>query len=537
MKFATSSLLLVFALGATIAYAQNLPHFDHIIIIVQENRSPDNLFGAGPMHGSTCGVGDPFEPGVDIDNGGYGYINGQGQRQEICNISLPMNDGTLDPWHCYICQTTGYGWVHQYDSGNMDGFCEIYTSGQCKEYSFVQKSDVQPYFDIATAYGFANYMFQTSEGPSFPAHQFLFTGTSAPVAPLQTNYLDFVAENASFPSSGCGQSTYEAPWVDPTGTEGPGSVECYTHDSLVTNSAGEKGVSWRYYTPTAGVIWTAPAAIPEVCYGQNSLSQQGEPCSGTEWTSHISLPNVAVSNFGAPILTDIANCNLQKISWVIPDEIWSDHASLDNTQSPPYGPSWVGNIINAIGNSWSNSNHTCDYWGNNSNDTTAIFVVWDDWGGWFDHVTPPAVYRGTDNPPTCPNGVQENNWGCGYVYGFRVPLLVVSEYTKAGYVSGSCVTNCPQKVFPYVHDFGSILAFTENNFGLSPIDQSTDNGYADRNAPDNVPPYVPLSDFFSLSNQHNFTSISTPYPASFFESYYHNNPSYSPTGPDGGDSD
>src|SRR5580698_916440 len=69
MKFATSSLLLVFALGATIAYAQNLPHFDHIIIIVQENRSPDNLFGAGPMHGSTCGVGDPFEPGVDIDNG------------------------------------------------------------------------------------------------------------------------------------------------------------------------------------------------------------------------------------------------------------------------------------------------------------------------------------------------------------------------------------------------------------------------------------------------------------------------------------
>ena len=100
--------------------------------------------------------------------------------------------------------------------------------------------------------------------------------------------------------------------------------------------------------------------------------------------------------------------------------------------SPPYGPSWVGNIINAVGNSWSNSNHTCDYWGNNSNDTTAIFVVWDDWGGWFDHVTPPAVYRGTDNPPACPNSVQENSWGCGYVYGFRVPLLVVSEYTKAG---------------------------------------------------------------------------------------------------------
>jgi hypothetical protein len=123
------------------------------------------------------------------------------------------------------------------------------------------------------------------------------------------------------------------------------------------------------------------------------------------------------------------------------------------------------------------------------------------------------------------------------VYGFRVPLLVVSEYTKAGYVSGSCVTNCPQKVFPYVHDFGSILAFTENNFGLQSIAQPY---YADYNAPDwdsQHLNHVPLSDFFSLSNQRNFTSISTPYPASFFESYYYVNPNYSPTGPDGGDSD
>ena len=196
----------------------------------------------------------------------------------------------------------------------------------------------------------------------------------------------------------------------------------------------------------------------------------------------------------------------------------------------------MGDIIDAIGNSWANSNHACDYWGNNSNDTTAIFVVWDDWGGWFDHVTPPAVYRGTDNPPSCPTNVQPNNWGCGYVYGFRVPLLVVSEYTKAGYVSGSCTTNCPNKVFPYVHDFGSILAFTENNFGMSYVARPY---YADYNAPDRGPlnQNIPLSDFFSLSNQRNFTNISTPYPASLFEGYYQNNPSYSPTGPDGGDSD
>src|ERR1700691_1651249 len=83
--------------------------------------------------------------------------------------------------------------------------------------------------------GFANYMFQTNEGPSFPAHQFLFTGTSAPTAPNDPNnyYLNFIAENADMFSSGCAQNTYQANWVDPTGTESPGPIECYPHDSLV----------------------------------------------------------------------------------------------------------------------------------------------------------------------------------------------------------------------------------------------------------------------------------------------------------------
>ena len=65
------------------------------------------------------------------------------------------------------------------------------------------------------------------------------------------------------------------------------------------------------------------------------------------------------------------------------------------------GPSWVAAIVNAIGNS--------PYWSN-----TAIIIVWDDWGGWYDHVPP---------PPRLADGTK---WGAGYVYGFRVPLIVVS---------------------------------------------------------------------------------------------------------------
>jgi len=505
--------------------------------VIQENRTPDNLFGAGAPFGAKCGGQDQFEAGVDIDNGGYGYINQA--RQEICNTPIDVN-GTQDPDHSYQDQgNNGYGWLDQYHNGYMDGFCEIYTGGQCLQYSYVKKPDVQPYFDIAAAYGFANYMFQTNEGPSFPAHQFLFTGTSAPVGTVPVfpvEALDFVAENGGGDgnSSGCAYGNVSA-LVDPTGSEGAGPLECYPHDSLVTDSNGNKPVTWRYYTPTEGAIWDAPASIPEVCYGTNSNYTVGAPCGGPEWAQHIVLPTTGAGG-GAPILADIQSCSLAQISWVIPDEDWSDHAGGNKPAppAPPYGPSWVGNIIDAIGDSWSSSNHQCDYWGTNSPNAepTAIFVVWDDWGGWFDHVPPPAVYRSND-PTTCPVSDAPNGWGCGYVYGFRVPLLVVSEFTT-NYVSGACTSNCPNAGFPFVHDFGSILSFAEWNFGLQPIDPPY---YADYNAPDGSNGHVPLADFFqSWPNSRGFTYISTPYPASTFQGFYYKTENV-PTGPDGGSSD
>jgi hypothetical protein len=93
-----------------------------------------------------------------------------------------------------------------YDKGNMDGACKIFVHvmdtknchppqcadsnyQSCPEYTYVDNTPtfpsghgiVDPYFNIAQNYGYANWMFQTNQGPSFPAHQFLFTGTSAPV--------------------------------------------------------------------------------------------------------------------------------------------------------------------------------------------------------------------------------------------------------------------------------------------------------------------------------------------------------------------
>jgi phospholipase C len=145
----------------------------------------------------------------------------------------------------------------------------------------------------------------------------------------------------------------------------------------------------------------------------------------------------------------------------------------------------------------------CNYW-----DNTVVLITWDDWGGFYDDVDP---------NPTGLNGGYSNNTGQQYVYGFRVPLLVVSKYAKQGYTSGPASgATCPNY---YCHDFGSILNFTEHAFNL-PV--TGINGgvydYADTLVRDIVLPTYPysLSDFFSATG-HTFTRIQgSKYPTNCF---------------------
>lgn len=295
---------------------------------------------------------------------------------------------------------------------------------------YVNPSDVQPYFQMAEQYTFGDRMFQTNQGPSFPAYQFIISGTSAPTA---TSNL-FAAENP-LGYGGCIApvgSTVQL--IDPSGTESSSQYPCFEHPTL-SDLLDAKAISWRYYTPSAGSIWTGPDAIQHICQAQ---TQNGKlVCTGSAWRNVI-IPQTQV-------LTDIANNQLAVVSWVIPDGAASDHAESNDGS----GPSWVASIVNAIGNS--------SYWSN-----TAIIITWDDWGGWYDHVPPPKVL------------VDCAQWGCGYVYGFRVPLIVVSPYAQAAYISHT------------PHDFGSILKFIENTFNLPSL------GYADAYADD-------LSDCFNFS--------------------------------------
>ena len=406
--------------------------FQHVVIIVQENRTPDNLFQGlcAPPFGTATSCSTTDATKYDIQTKDWRDNASAGGRIAPKRVKLA---DTYDLNHSHGAQ----GFLGQCDllphtrQCRMDGAASC--SGTCMtdpSFRYVDYStgDVNPYLELATQYGWANAMFQTNQGPSYPAHQFLFGGTSAPSAPDDAAGI-FASENL-VGTGGVGGFNKTAGCAAPENTRvelirpgGEGTKKtrqfifpCFEHQTLPDLLKGS--LTWRYYAPAPGTIWTAPNSIAHICHA----TAQGGTCAGPEWSEHL--------DFSPPdVLDDIAACKLRSVSWVIPAAKYSDHAGL---HSGAGGPAWVASIVNAIGKSTA-----CDG-GNGYWNDTAIFITWDDWGGWYDHVAPTFL------PP--PQG--------DYQYGFRVPLIVVSAYTRKGLING------------VHHDFGSILRFTEQNFGI-----------------------------------------------------------------------
>ena len=327
---------------------------------------------------------------------------------------------------------------------------------------------------------------------------------------------------------GCTATGTQIEDIDPHGDESyswQNGYPCYNHTTLV-DLLDANNISWKYYSHAAGKnlsspvatgLWTAPNAISSIC----GLS--GGSCKGSDWVNNVksvfpNAPNYA--NSYSPILTDLGvdpkqpQCDLPAVSWVVPDGNWSDHGQQGTNNG---GPDWVAAIVNAVGGGYNNSGtqlKDCGYWKN-----TVILITWDDWGGWYDHVLP---YKCTPAPNgAClgyPNGTANE-----YVYGFRVPLMVVSAYNyrpqgSSGYISGACGASgelsCPNEQQPYIHDFGSVLNFIEYAFGSGGNPLGGNGGispsypYADWYAPDGptvcgpncAMPYS-LADFFNFNEQ------------------------------------
>jgi phospholipase C len=509
-----------------------------VIIVIQENRTPDNLFGSNPS----------FESGVNIATSGKmkGHAN------------VPLTAAPI--LSCYSLGHAHQDFLDMYDDGAMDGAYRIgvHNLPDCTPpanpmYGFADNSnttippnEVQPYFDIATQFGFANYMFQTNQGPSFPAHQFLFSGTSAPVyndGEATPYYEWFAAENPYSASlsipSGCfgaldntvlelapGQTKESLGWTNPNLLNAVPGYPCYNHNTIAT-LLDPAGISWRYYTADSVSFITAPNAMQGIC----NSTVAGDGCVATlenpDWNNVIEASGISSPPNAGQVLEDIQSCTLAQVTFVTPDGAWSDHAGSSQPEptDPALGPSWVGSIVNAIGQGMSGS--SCNplnapiYW-----DNTVILVTWDDWGGWYDHVKPPSI-----------GYLNAGGSGSQYVYGFRVPLLVVSAYSpKRGYVSGATANNgiavCPlHPSSRYCHDFGSILNFIEYVFGkngkslgeIYPAYHYADyyalDGPNKTTCPPATCPYG-LSDFFNFSLPPAvFSPISTPYDAEYFINY------------------
>jgi phospholipase C len=437
------------AASATLMVGGSTGKIQHVVVIFQENRTVDNLFQ------------DPnlIAKGADIAQSGK---DSHGNTIPLKQVHLQVD---YDPSH------THSAFNEMCDLNSVNGQCRMDGADLipvgCNEgatdcpapdlqFGYVDPADVQPYFAMAEQYTFADRMFQTNQGPSMPAHQFIISGTSAPSAGSNL----FAAENpetgGGTPDSGCdAPAGSTVTLIDPAGNEHSNApiFPCFEHPTL-SDLLEAKYLTWRYYTPPGPAIWNGPEAIQHICG-----PQQGA-CLGTDWTNNVVLDQTLV-------LTDITADKLADVSWVIPSGQESDHAGYNSEGQPPLGPSWVASVVNAIGNS--------PYWAD-----TAIFITWDDWGGWYDHVPPPQVLL---------NCAQ---WGCGYVYGFRVPLIVISPYVKASFISKQ------------QHDFGSILKFIEERYNLPSLN------VADLPADD-------FSDCFDFNQTPlTFKTIQAPVKAKFF---------------------
>jgi phospholipase C len=462
MKRNAATVLMV-ALFAVAAHAQFPSQIQHVIVVVQENRTPDNLFQG--LYGLTGSNGVPY----DIEN--Y-YLNSSGNPVALQPVGLATNFDISHSHGNFVNESTSPSTPVSLSCGGSSTN-EIFgcAPGSWNQFMYVDNTIplvstnsygkkitthiLDPYITMAQRWGWANYMYQTNQGPSYPAHQFIFGGTSALNAQGDSQGT-FVSENFT-PSgafAGCLANTSAMNMlIDSAGVETPygGALGdfCYTRPTMGNILVAP--LTWKYYAPggtsSAGSLWTAPSSISTIC-GPNAGYTA---CEGQLWSNVIFA---FTGSYGAaPILTDLENCALPSVSWVVPDGKWSDHANANNG----LGPSWVAAIVNAVGG----FDNTCGYW-----DNTAIVLTWDDWGGWYDHEAPWKLAPPYSN----------------YNYGFRVPLIVISAYTTPGYVS----TVQPE-------DFGSILNMIEGIF-FGPANEGQ-LGFADKRSSSD------LREFFTALQQ------------------------------------
>jgi len=369
------------------AAAVGLHKIRHVIVIMQENRSFDSYFGTFPG-----------ADGIPMRNG----------APTAC-LPDPVSGGCDRPWvdHQDVAQggphsaAQAQGDIH---GGRMDGFvasvakaystCIALSDPSCADgplnmtdvLGYHTQSDIPNYWTYARDFVLQDHMFEPSASWSLPAHLFMVSEWSARCKTHQPASCTNALDNPG-PRPGTPDPTHVVP-----GPQSP--IFAWTD---LTYLLHRKGISWRYYV-TAGYEpdCTDPANLSCIPVRQNPRTAGvWNPLPYFDTVRHDGeTGNIqSVGQFYAAAKQGL----LPAVSWVVPSGDVSEHPP----SSTSAGQSYVTSLIDAVmrGPDWN---------------STAIFLAWDDWGGFYDHVAPPNVD--------------------GNGYGLRVPGLVISPYAKRGYV-------------------------------------------------------------------------------------------------------
>ena len=439
----------------------------HVVVIMQENRSFDSYFGTYPgadgipglagNPGTTPCLPDPLRGRCDEPYHDRSLVNGGGQHGQAA-AALDIDDGLMNGFVSESEIGGGRG------CGGFAGVCS--TSAPSDAMGYHDAREIPNYWSYAQHYVLDDHMFESNASWSLPVHLYMVSEWSAqcfrqadPMSCVNNDELGgFVTRQIAAAGSKLGRRAYRLCVADRLAELAPGLLHGYPLRQVLrridrdcTNmlarrkahlnqsTVGSYNYAWTdltYLLHRHGVSWgyfVSPGGQPDCDSGTaNCLSAPISAGTPNIWNPLPSFTDVrqdgqvrdiqATSRF----LAEARAGTLPAVSWVVPDQAHSDHPPANIHD----GQAYVTKLINTImsGPDWN---------------STAIFLEWDDWGGFYDHVIPPVVDQ---------NG-----------YGIRLPSLVISPYARVGYIDHQTLS------------FDAIDKFIEDDFlGGQRLDPATD---------------------------------------------------------------
>jgi phospholipase C len=392
----------------------------HVIVIMQENRSFDSYFGTYPGADGIPGLaGNPGTvPCLSVGKSGAkcvrsyhdtNLVNSGGPHGKVAGV-YDINRGAMNGFVRQGRQALGGKCTNGEDPNCSSGV-------QQDVMGYHTAAEIPNYWAYAQNFVLQDHMFQSDLSWSLPAHLYMVSGWSAVCA----------KRNVAMSCRNEDRNVPLPPAYGGKGTPRPGPDFAWTDITYLLHRAG---VSWGYYVFPG----TQPDCADDraTCRALPQNAQTPGIWNPLPYFSTVrqdkQLGNIQpVANFYAAA----RNGTLPAVSWVTPADAVSEHPP----SSVGVGENYVTGLINTVmrGPEWN---------------STAVFLAWDDWGGFYDHVRPPRADR---------NG-----------YGLRVPALVISPYAKQGYIDSQTLS------------FDAYLKFIEDDFlNAQRLDPKTD-GRPDR---------------------------------------------------------